>query len=728
MTRPHVGAQAFIFDKMLRTANVDPLDISYIECHGTGTQTGDAVEMKSVLDVFAKTPRGSKHPLYLGSAKANVGHAESASGITSLIKVLMMMQHNEIPPHCGIKTKINRGFPTDLKARNVNIAMEPTHWPRPSDGKRTVFMNNFSAAGGNTALLMEDAPLRERSDKINDSRSCHLVAVSGKSVTSVRKNIEAMLRFIDETPDLSLPSLSYTTTARRMHHSYRVVVSGNDLSSIKESLQRVMPCESLTPISAKTPNVVFVFTGQGSMYAGMAQQLFENISSFRADIQHFDRIAQRQGFPSILPLIQDGSASLEKLGPVATQLGTMCMQMALARLWTAWGVSPSAVIGHSLGEYAALHIAGVISASDAIFLTGTRATMLVQRCSMGTHAMLAVKSSVANVTPHLAGTGCEIACINGANEVVVSGRIVEIDALSATLTPVGLKCVKLEVPFAFHSAQVEPILEEFETAAQGAVFNKPAIPFISPFFGGVVKDEKILGPSYLSHACRKTVNFLSGLEAAKTAAVINDKTLWVEIGSHPVCSGMIKSAFGQQTIAVPSLRRNSDTWKVIADSVSTLHREGIEIQWNEYHRDFEACHKVLKLPSYQWDSKNHWIQYSNNFCLTKGDSPAPLTAAPALATLSTTSVQRVIDRSIGSEKSTVLAESDLSDPLLSQVVQSHMVNGTALCPSVSPNMSPPSDENILICLVSMGRCCLDARGLPVQGVQKEYGYLRHGRV
>jgi naphtho-gamma-pyrone polyketide synthase len=341
-----------------------------------------------------------------------------------------------------------------------------------------------------------------------------------------------------------------------------------------------------------------------------------------------------------------------------------------------------------LGEYAALHIAGVISASDAIFLTGTRATMLVQRCSMGTHAMLAVKSSLANVTPHLAGTECEIACINGANEVVISGRIVEIDALSATLTPVGLKCVKLEVPFAFHSAQVEPILEEFETAAHGAVFNKPAIPFLSPFFGGVVKEEKILGPSYLSHACRKTVNFLSGLEAAKTAAVISDKTVWVEIGSHPVCSGMIKAAFGPQTTAVPSLRRNSDTWKVIVDSVSTLHREGIEIRWNEYHRDFEACHEVLKLPTYQWDSKNHWIQYSNNFCLTKGDTPAPVTAAPASANLSTTSVQRVIDRSIGSEKSTVLAESDLSDPLLSQVVQSHMVNGTALCPSVSPVMSP----------------------------------------
>jgi naphtho-gamma-pyrone polyketide synthase len=684
MTRPHAGAQAFIFNKMLKNANVNPLDISYIEMHGTGTQTGDAVEMKSVLEVFAKSPRGSQHSLHLGSAKANVGHAESASGVTSLIKVLLMMQNNEIPPHVGIKTKINRGFPTDLKARNVNIAMEPVHWARPSNGKRTVFMNNFSAAGGNTALLMEDAPLPERPDEIGDARSCHLVAISGKSVTSVQRNIEAMVKFIDDTPDLSLPSLSYTTTARRMHHNYRIVVSGNDLRSIKESLQRATPCKDLKPVPSKTPNVAFVFTGQGSMYAGMARQLFESISSFRADIQHFDGIAQRQGFPSILTLITDSSASLEKLGPVATQLGTMCMQMALARLWASWGISPSAVVGHSLGEYAALHIAGVISASDAIFLTGTRAQMLVQRCSMGTHAMLAVKASLAKVMPHLAGTGCEIACINAANAVVVSGKIIEIDALSTLLAPLGMECVKLEVPFAFHSAQVEPILDEFEVAAQGAVFHKPAIPFISPLLGGVVNDEKILSPSYLRQACRKTVDFLSGLEAAKTAGAINDKTVWVEIGSHPVCSGMIKAAFGSQTIALPSLRRNTDAWKVVAESVSALHKEGLEIKWNEYHRDFEGSHQVLKLPAYQWDSKNHWIQYSNNFCLTKGDNPAPVKAAPARSVLSTTSVQKLIDQSFGSDKSTVLAESDLSDPLLAQVVQSHKVNGTALCPSVSP--------------------------------------------
>lgn len=706
MTRPDVGAQAFIFDKMLKTANVGPLDVSYIEMHGTGTQAGDATEMSSVLDVFAKTPRGSQHPLHLGSAKANVGHAESASGVTSLIKVLLMMENNEIPPHVGIKTKINHNFPKDLKARNVNITLEPAAWKRPEAGKRTVFMNNFSAAGGNTALLMEDAP-PPVSTGAQDSRSSHLVAVSAKTIASLQRNIEALVTHIDSTPDLSLPALSYTTTARRTHHNFRAAVTGQDLRTVQQGLLDLATSANIKSIPAKSAKVAFVFTGQGSAYTGMAQELFESISSFQADIRRFNSIAESQGFPSFLGLIDGSIADFNGLSPVIAQVGAACTQMALARLWISWGVTPSVVTGHSLGEYAALHVAGVLSVSDAIYLTGIRAQMLQQRCTAGTHVMLAVKSSISVITPHLAGTTCEVACINGVNETVISGPVIEIDALSNFLITLGLKCVKLEVPFAFHSAQVEPILQDFESAANGAIFEVPAIPFISPLLQDVVSSDGILNPSYLRQACRKTVNFLGGIESARTAGVVSEKTLWVEIGAHPVCSGMLKSIFGPQTLALASLRRNGDTWKILAESTASLHRAGIAINWNEYHRDFESCHQVLKLPAYNWDAKNHWIQYSNDFCLTKGDlvSMMPSAHAPKAFSLSTTSVQRVVDQSIGKEKSTVLIESDLSDPILARVVQGHKVNGASLCPSVSS--LPQYKSHSLIALVALCGHCLD---------------------
>jgi naphtho-gamma-pyrone polyketide synthase len=686
MTRPHAGAQAFIFDKMLRTANINCLDVSYIEMHGTGTQAGDAVEMSSVLEVFAKAPRGPQNPLHLGSAKANIGHAESASGVASLIKVLLMMEKNEIPPHVGIKTKINHNFPKDLKARNVNIALEPTSWKRPEDRKRVVFMNNFSAAGGNTALLMEDAPAAV-SEEIQDVRSSHLVAVSAKSITSLQHNIENLVTMIDETPSLSLPALSYTTTARRIHHNFRAIVAGHDLKSVQQALRDILPCADIKPVPAKSPSVAFVFTGQGSIYSGMARDLYENISSFQADIRRLNSIAQSQGFPAFLPLIDGTLNDSKDLSPVITQMGAACTQIALARLWISWGVTPSTVTGHSLGEYAALHIAGVLSASDTIFLTGTRARMLEQRCTAGTHGMLAVKSSSADVIPHLVGTSCEVACVNGPNESVISGAVLEIDALATRLTTHGLKNVKLEIPFAFHSAQVEPILKDFESAAQGAIFKKPAIPFISALLQEVVSDSGILNSSYLRQACRNTVNFVGGVEAAKVAGVVNEKTHWVEIGAHPVCSGMLKSILGPQTSAHASLRRKEDNWKTLAGSVASLHRAGIEINWNEYHRDFKSSHQVLKLPAYHWDHKNHWIQYKNDFCLTKGDDIVASTPVSKASTLSTTSVHRVIDQSVGSDKSTLLTESDVSEPKLASVMKAHKVNGAELCPSVS---SPPS--------------------------------------
>ena len=183
ITHPHVGAQQSLFEKILRDANTNPRDVTYVEMHGTGTQAGDAVEMESVSNVFAPTklPRSSAQPLYLGSAKSNIGHGEAASGVSALIKVLLMMQNSTIPPHCGIKGIINQNFPSNLEDRNIRIATKKVAFPRPAGGKRIVFINNFSAAGGNTGLLLEDGP-EMMSVQCQDVRTFHVVTVSAKSL------------------------------------------------------------------------------------------------------------------------------------------------------------------------------------------------------------------------------------------------------------------------------------------------------------------------------------------------------------------------------------------------------------------------------------------------------------------------------------------------------------------------------------------------------------------
>ena len=678
----------------MRRANVNPLDISYVEMHGTGTQAGDATEMNSVLSVFVPgNERMPRHPLHLGSAKANIGHAESASGVSSLIKVMMMMKHNEIPPHCGIKTKINHNYPLDLKDRNVNIALKTVPWHRTdsANGKRTVFLNNFSAAGGNTAVLLEDAPLPQFQDG-TDPRTTHLVTVTAKSSKSLKENIEALIDFLEKNPDTPLPALSYTTTARRIQHSYRTICSGSDLKSIQYGLENKASTSDAKPIpnAKKLPKVVFVFTGQGALYAGIGKELFESVSHFRADILRFDGIAQRQGFPSFLPLVDGSTANFEDAEPVIAHLALACVQMALFRLWVSWGVSPSSTIGHSLGEYAALYAAGVLTASNTIYLVGTRAELLSKYCTKRTHTMLAVKASLEAMKPRLAGSSCEIACINQPTSNVVSGPSEEISRLTKEYQTLGHESVILDIPYAFHSAQVDPFLQKFEVAASSIRYNAPSVPYISPLLGEVVTGGDTLGASYLTRACRNAVNFQGALEAAKTSSLADERTIWLEIGAHPVCSGMVKGTLGSHSVTVPSLRKGTDTWKVLAGALETLYLNGIDIQWNEYQRDFKSSHQVLNLPRYSWDLKNYWIQYRNDFCLTKGDNPPvpKLIAAPPVVEKSVSiyispSVQRVVEEHNASDVSTLLVESDIHDPRLAPVFQGHKVNGLSLCPSVS---------------------------------------------
>lgn len=241
ITQPHEGDQASVFRRVMRHADVNPLDVSYVEMHGTGTQAGDATEIKSVMSVFVpgreRTAALPARPLFLGSAQANIGHAESASGVSSLVKVLQMMKHNTIPPHCGIKTRINQNYPLDLADRGVHIALRPTPWVRPQGGKRAAFLNNFSAAGGNTAILLEDAPPAWPVEGRHDPRPTHMVAVTAQSPKALRDNLAAMIASLKANPSVSLPALSYTTTARRIHHSYRVAVSGGNVPDILSALE-----------------------------------------------------------------------------------------------------------------------------------------------------------------------------------------------------------------------------------------------------------------------------------------------------------------------------------------------------------------------------------------------------------------------------------------------------------------------------------------------------------
>lgn len=689
ITRPHTGAQREIFSKILNQGAVDPYNVSYVEMHGTGTQVGDASEMSSVLDTFAppldqiKDGRSSDEALYLGSAKANIGHGEAASGVSSLIKVLLMMQKNMIVPHCGIKTKINHRFPTDLQDRNVNIALEPTPWERSSDPSkpRRVFVNNFSAAGGNSAVLLEDAPLkRESPSEAADPRSHHLVAVSAKNGASLQGNLRSILRYLKRDPAVSLGKLSYTTTARRLHHQHRVMFSGTSVEDVCTQTEAALRDQTGMTRPKGAPKVVFTFTGQGAQYPGMEKELFDNLSIFRTEMRRLDQLGQSLGFPSVLPVIQSEEQDIGLFAPTAVQLASVCIQIALSKLWASWNITPTAVVGHSLGEYAALNAAGVLSDADTIYLVGARAELLRKKCTPNTHAMLVVKASVDEIANTLKNEVYEIACINSPIETVLAGPNEGISVLKGLLADAGLRSTLLKVPYAFHSSQLDPVLADFKRLANGVTFSKAKIPILCPLDGSIVDVNGSFGPDYLARHSREPVNMLKALSVARSDRVVTDQTTTLEIGPHPAISGMVRAVLGPQVTSLASSQRGRPAFQVLAGTLKNLYAAGADISWSKYHYDFKVSHEVLPLPAYSWDLKEYWMQYVNDWSLRKGDPP--LTISNAL-TLESTTIHRVVEETGDSQKTHIVVEADIARKDLSPLVQGHEVDGIPLCtPSV----------------------------------------------
>ncbi|KAF4632140.1 hypothetical protein G7Y89_g5985 [Cudoniella acicularis] len=668
ITHPHAGAQKFLFQMVMDEAGVDVRSVQYVEMHGIGTQAGGGVEMDSVSSVFAppqghKAKRRQDQPLF-----ADVQEEHDSSSL----------RH---------KTRINRTFPANLEERSLRIASKPTPLPRPKNASRFIFVNNFSAAGGNTAMLLEDAPFR--ADLARDPRSTQNIVVSAKSLSSFKRNIQNLLTWSKDQPDSALASLAYTTTARRTHYQYRISIEAADMADFCTSLASHTEVSRQPISSSSKPQVAFAFTGQESHYIGMGQKFYHDIRSFRSNIEDYDQIAQRQGFPSFIGLIDGNIETLSNVSPVITQLAITCCQIALAQLWDSWGVSPSVVVGHSLGEYTALQVAGVLSILDTILLVGRRAELLVSRCTAGTHGMLAVRAELPAVEPMISNLSVEKACINAPGELVFSGAVDQIDRLRETLTVKGIKATKLEIPYAFHSAQVDPILDGFKDSMKSIVFNTPRIPVISSLLGDVVNEFGVFDAEYLVRHCRDNVNFSGGITAALDSETIDGNTIWIEIGPHPVCLNMVKSVIGDDLTTVPSLKRGEDSWKTLASTMSSLFETGVDINWLEYHREFSQCHEVLILPSYSYDDKKYWIDYEEHWCLTKGEKSA---AAPPKPAFSTTAIQKIVQEIINPTTALVIGESDLMSPLLRATIEGHLVNGVGLCP-----LSLYADMALTIC-------------------------------
>lgn len=443
-----------------------------------------------------------------------------------------------------------------------------------------------------------------------------------------------------------------------------------------------------TATSGRRQSIVFAFTGQGSVYSGMGRQLFHTNTTFRDMVLSYQEICDSLGLPQVVDLIAGDDGNLQGKSFVQTALALLFVELALADLWRFWGIKPDLLIGHSQGEYAAMCTAGVLSISDTIFLVGQRAKMVEEKCVAGSHAMLMVGASAGVISNNLTENPnllYEASCINAPDMTVLSGLKKDLEVVQRAMKQEGLKAKFLDTTYAFHSAQMDPILEDLESIAQGVHFGKPLIPVSSTFLGKVITEAGTFGPSYLSGHARQPVVFVSSLQDSQTAGLVDENSMWIEVGPEPVCLGLVRSTLKVPPANLyPSIKSSEDSWKTMSTCAAALYSSKHEISWADFHREYLSALTLLELPTYSFDVKDYWTVWKQGAIAdgsSRSESKRSVTAAPRRKMLRSTCLQYVDEESYSGDQISVTFSANTSEPRFFDAVQGHRLLGSAICPA-----------------------------------------------
>lgn len=369
ITTSDAHAQERLFRKIMHKAQVSPDDISYAEMQGTGTRIGDPAEMGAVASTF-KHRRRVNGPLSVGGVKANIGHSGAAAGMAELLKCIMIFQKDTITPQAGMPHTLNPRF-TPLSELNIDIPSDPRAFSKESHQPRRILLDNFDAAGGNACMLLEDFTPVGNEQGAADPRSSHVIVTSARTRASYDANKGKLVEWLLANPTARIEDVAYTTTARRMHHPFRFACT---VSSIRDLTTKLKTSDTTSsPSSSSQPPIVFVFTGQGSHFGGMGAELYRTSPVFRETVDLCVAICDGNKFPSFLDIITSDAVDVSIKDATQIQLAVITLEIALTAFWRSAGIEPAMVMGHSLGEYAALHAAGVLSLADTLYLVGHRA-------------------------------------------------------------------------------------------------------------------------------------------------------------------------------------------------------------------------------------------------------------------------------------------------------------------------------------------------------------------
>ena len=642
LTVPNGAAQEQLMEAALSRAGVSPADVDYLEAHGTGTEVGDPIEVNAAVAVYGRE-RTEERPLLIGSVKTNIGHLEPAAGIAGLIKAVLAMERRTIPQHLNFRNPNPR---LNWERLPVRVAAENTDWPRSPGRMPLAAVNSFGISGTNAHVVVEGyegpdgaeidrtlwaqgaarkviIPLPEPVAELQppDSgykeRPARFLPLSGKSGPALRELAQRYMTSLEEyAEEPVLADMAWTAGVGRSHFRHRAGVVFRDAASLREGL-KALAGEGDGPEPQQAGKVAFVYTGQGSQWAGMGKELYETEPVVRAVLDRCEAAFRETRGASLLDVMFGNPGAEGELSDTAwEQPALYALECALTALWASIGVQPDVVLGHSGGEMAAARTAGVYSLEDGMRFAATRGTLL---SATGPGAMAAifapaerVASEVEALNAELGGVGLSVAADNGMHQVV-SGPVEKIETISERLESEEIRVRRLNTSRAFHSALVDPALDALKSFMDGVDLSAPALPFVSNVTGKLVENGEVLDSTYWRNHARQPVRFASGVRNIADMGV----DLLLEIGPHSVLGPMAATAWpgpSDPPATLASLMRPprgvAEPDAGFADAVAGAYEAGLNISFPGLFAG-ESRRKV-SLPSYPFQRSRYWVEGAKN--------------------------------------------------------------------------------------------------------------------